>query len=74
MFRVENVTVHLLGHVVHVAPPDPVIGDLPLTAQENEQWSTGHIVLAIGEVPHLPSVRVGLIEMVKLLGDGLGEE
>jgi hypothetical protein len=50
MFGIEQVTIHLSGHIEGVACLHENFVDLPLTTDKNEYRSTGLVELIIGEV------------------------
>lgn len=67
VLRVEHVSVHFLGHVIHMTAQKPAVGDIPFSTHVDEQGPAWRIVLAVREVPHRPSGCVCDIEMVQLL-------
>jgi hypothetical protein len=51
MFGVEQVTIHLLGHIEGVASLQVTSINLPLTTDKDENRSTSLVELIVGQVP-----------------------
>lgn len=66
---VEDGSRHILGHIKHVSPDDPTVRNWPVTAHENEHWTTKDKVVVVGEIFHLPLRIIGVIEMVQFGGE-----
>jgi hypothetical protein len=50
MFRVEQVTIHLSGHIEGVASLKEISVDLPFTTDKDENRSTWLVELVVGQV------------------------